>query len=112
MAPQAAVKVRVRANSGCPFCGNHKTSVTNVIATLNPELALEWHPVLNGTETAADVRASSTEKKWWLCSLCSYAWNALVTNRVTLGSGCPSCANVKKAERLRALRSAMKKDEQ
>ncbi|MBK7398956.1 MAG: zinc-ribbon domain-containing protein [Myxococcales bacterium] len=33
--------------SGCPFCAGVQVSVTNSLATRNPEVAAQWHPTLN-----------------------------------------------------------------
>ena len=43
----ASVRTRTRKGHVCPYCSNKKVSVTNSLARVFPELAREWHPVLN-----------------------------------------------------------------
>ena len=44
----ASVKARTMEGMPCPFCANKLVSVTNSLEAIFPELAREWHPVLNG----------------------------------------------------------------
>src|SRR5437899_3320859 len=44
---RAAVAERTRGR-GCPFCANRRVSVTNALAAVAPELALEWDAKANG----------------------------------------------------------------
>lgn len=82
--------------NGCPFCAGQRVIEGETdLATLNPELAKEWHPTLNGEMTAFDVGAGSPKKVWWQCSKHhEHQWEAIVGNRNT-GTGCPYCANKK-----------------
>lgn len=54
--------VRTRTQEGhiCPFCSNKKVSVTNSLARVFPELAKEWHPVLNEGLRPEDVTCASS----------------------------------------------------
>jgi len=63
------------------------------LETLYPELAIEWHPLLNGTLRPSDVLPGTNRKVYWQCSKCGYVWNSLVCNRAKLGRGCPCCSN-------------------
>ncbi len=83
-----------RTNTRCPFCAFRKTSVTNVLATLAPKLAKEWHPKKNGKVTPDNERARSKMKRWWICSRCSHEWQTKTHQRYLLDSGCPRCAKV------------------
>jgi DNA-directed RNA polymerase subunit RPC12/RpoP len=64
------------------------------LATLNPELAKEWHPTKNGDITPYDVGAGCTKKFYWLCSICGSMWYAAVFKR-NRGNNCPYCAGRK-----------------
>ena len=87
---QATVNSR-NTGKGCPFCSGHNAwSGYNDLLTKNPELAVQWHPNLNGDLTPADVTYSSGKKVWWLCDK-GHAWQATVDSRNT-GNGCPCCA--------------------
>jgi hypothetical protein len=85
--------VYTRGIYSCPFCSNNKVNVTNCLATLNPELAKEWHFVKNGSLTPYDVTARSTHKVWWQCSKDeSHEWESTIKDRMK-PTGCPYCSN-------------------
>ena len=76
---------------GCPYCSN-KTVLKgfNDLQTLKPELAKEWHPVLNNSILPTQVTISSGKKVWWICSQ-GHKWEAPISNR-SKGIGCPYCS--------------------
>ena len=93
---QTAVSNRVNQRSWCPFCSNQRVSTTNSLASLNPELAKEWHPTLNGTLTPDQVVEYSSKRVWWKCHLGEdHVWNQTVSVRSSMGTGCPCCAGLK-----------------
>ena len=90
---RAVVGSRTSFGYGCPFCAGQRSSVTNSLATREPEIALEWHPRKNGKKTAATVVWSSGAKVWWQCPIApDHEWRATVNARTSGGSGCPFCA--------------------
>ena len=76
---------------GCPACSN-KTVVKgfNDLATINPWLALEWHPTLNGNLLPDQIIAGSSKKVYWKCRICGNVWQATVDSR-NRGTGCKKC---------------------
>lgn len=54
--------------SGCPYCGHKKVNpgVTD-LATICPEIALEWDNIKNGELTASQVFPNDNRKRWWIC---------------------------------------------
>lgn len=82
-------KVSYKQDS-CPICTSQYLHIDNCLATVNPELAKEWHPTKNGELTPYDVTGFSPRKVWWKCSECGHEWDALVSNRGR-GRGCPNC---------------------
>lgn len=62
------------------------------LAALRPDLAEEWHPVLNGDLTPYDVTCGLTRKVWWVCAA-GHPYDAAVGHRAGNGSGCPFCSN-------------------
>ena len=90
----ASVSSRVSRGSGCPICANRKVLVGfNDLATRSPDLAAEWHPILNGALRPTDVTCGSSKKVWWCCSTCGHEWQALVYSRAGKSqNGCPMCA--------------------
>ena len=90
---QTAISNRTRPGrgTGCPFCAGRRVAPgDNDLTTLNPDLAAQWHPTLNGDLTAAHVTSSSGRRVWWQCGL-GHEWRALVSLR-NLGTGCPYCS--------------------
>lgn len=62
----------------------------NSLLIKSPELAIEWHPILNGSLKASDVLPSSHKKVWWICNDCGHEWKTAVYTRQA-GAGCPIC---------------------
>ena len=91
---QATVSQRV-LGTGCSVCSNHKIVNSNSLATLNPELAGQWHPTKNNLLTTSDVGIGSHQKVWWKCDKgVDHEWEASVSDR-TNGNGCPICSGKK-----------------
>lgn len=82
-----------RSNGGgCPYCSSRRIlEGFNDLGTINPKLAKEWHPSLNGSISPKNVMPGSGKKAWWKCPLCGHEWKAVISNR-NKGSGCPNCA--------------------
>ena len=86
---QVVVKNRL-SGPGCPYCTGHRVKKGfNDLATVEPDLAAQWHPTLNGDLTPETIAAKSGKKVWWKCEH-GHEWQAQVYNRTT-GSGCPFC---------------------
>ena len=79
---------------GCPYCAGQKVwKGDNDLATVNPDLAQEWHPDKNVPLKPQDVTANSGQKVWWQCKK-GHEWQAAIGNR-NQGSRCPYCAGKK-----------------
>jgi len=85
--------------SGCPICSNLIAVNSNCLATLNPELAKQWHPTKNEELTPYDVVPGSGKKVWWL-GTCGHEWETSVRNR-TAGKDCPLCRHIKRSRTMR-----------
>jgi hypothetical protein len=94
---ETQVRHRAILETKCPYCTGHKVSISNCLMTINPKLALDWHPTKNNEKTAYDFTSSSSEKVWWLCGNCNYDWLAAIGSR-NGGNNCPLC-NETKGER-------------
>lgn len=86
----ASVENRTRNRTGCPICSGRIATVPTSLAITHPELALEWHPLQNGTLTPYDVLPKSGIKAWWLCPN-SHSYQAMIYNRSRNLTGCPTC---------------------
>lgn len=89
---QAAIGARTVRQSGCPYCAGRKVLAGfNDLAHLEPELAAEWHPTLNGTLTPEMVTSGSRKKVWWVCGQ-GHVWKAVIYSRTgDKKCGCPVC---------------------
>ena len=87
-------RINHRVNGvGCPVCANKTVwPGHNDLATLRPELVLEWDYEHNNPLTPKDVTAGSGKKVWWKCKICGFEWFAPIKNR-SIGYGkCPNCS--------------------
>lgn len=80
----------------CPYCAGKKVCGSNCLATVNPELAKEWHSTKNGNLTPSDVTPGSHKKVWWQCRK-GHEWEAMIYSR-NKASGCPYCSGQKICE--------------
>lgn len=91
---QATILNRVVQNSNCPYCsGQRVLTGFNDLATVNPQLAADWHPSKNGKLTPKQITSKSGKKVWWQCDN-GHEWEAKIENR-TNGSRCPFCLGLK-----------------
>lgn len=90
---QAVVGARVTRGMDCPYCaGQRVLPGFNDLGTLEPKLAAEWHPALNGALTPEMVTVGSHKKVWWECPE-GHVWSAVVYSRTgQKKTGCPVCA--------------------
>ena len=69
----------------------------NDLATVAPDIALQWHPTKNGNLAPSDITAGNSRKVWWLYPYddpvtgrhFDFEWEASISNRVKKKSGCP-----------------------
>ena len=78
---------------GCPYCyGNRILPGTNDLATMQPELAAQWHPTKNGDFTPQMVGVGTHKKAWWQCEE-GHEWEAMIYTRAGKKQcGCPICS--------------------
>ena len=99
---RAKIVDRTRGASGCPYCANKKVLAGfNDLACIEPGIASQWHPTLNGALTPAMVTAGSDRKVWWICAR-GHVWRTAIANRTNAKkrTGCPICAgNVSRRHR-------------
>ncbi len=89
---KATVGNRATKGNECPYCSGKKAwPGFNDLATLEPELMREWHPLFNQGIDPAKLRPSSRKRIWWRCPE-GHEWEAHLFNRTAYRSGCPFCA--------------------
>lgn len=97
---QAKVCDRTSKKTGCPRCALSKRSESRHLSSLaengcltDTKLLSEWDYEKNYPVSPSDVTTHSNKYAWWKCSKCGYSWRAKISNRSSLGRGCPLCAN-------------------
>ncbi|WP_428912055.1 zinc-ribbon domain-containing protein [Niallia sp. Krafla_26] len=86
---EAIVSKRVKGQK-CPYCSGNKAGHVRSLKSVNPVMALMWHPTKNGLLTPDRVLPGSTKEAWWLCSKCNQEWKEPIGRR-TSKKGCPYC---------------------
>ena len=90
---QAVIAARVAENSGCPYCaGRRVLAGFNDLATIYPQIAVQWDDTLNGSLTPEMVTPGSRKRVWWRCGE-GHVWKTAVYSRTGKQKcGCPVCA--------------------
>ena len=90
---KAAIAARTHNTTGCPYCaGRLVLAGFNDLQSCFPEIAMQWHPTLNGSLTPDAVTYGSKKKVWWKCPE-GHVWRAVVYSRTGAKKcGCPVCA--------------------
>ncbi|MCM3387201.1 zinc-ribbon domain-containing protein [Ureibacillus chungkukjangi] len=79
--------------SGCPYCRGMKANETNSLASLRPEIAMEWDHVKNIEFSPDNVVLNSNKKVWWVCPDCDSSYDMIISLRTGKDNcGCPYCA--------------------
>lgn len=77
---------------GCPVCSNRVLrSGINDLATVDPELLVEWDFEKNTAISPKELQAGSPTPVWWICGE-GHSWKTSPHIRRSQGTGCPSCA--------------------
>jgi hypothetical protein len=90
---ESLIASRALAGAGCPFCAGKVVTPRTSLAALHPDVAAEWHPLLNRPLQAEEVTPSSAHRAWWRCAADpSHAWQTSIYNRTCARpTGCPMC---------------------
>lgn len=99
---QSVIADRSMNGADCPVCaGRSVMPGFNDLQTIDPEVAKEWHPTLNGALTPDQVTVGSSKRVWWQCTD-GHAWKARVSSRTgKQRPGCPACAGKVRSTRQR-----------
>ena len=99
----AVIAHRTQKGSGCPYCSGRKVLAGfNDLATIEPKVAEQWHPELNGDLTPQTVTTGSHKKIWWQCAE-GHIWKAIVYSRTgPQKTGCPvGSGKIKESRQIR-----------
>lgn len=88
---RTSISNRTSQHSGCPVCTHNAILAGyNDLATLNPDLAKEWHPHKNLPLTPQTVGAASGVLVWWICEY-GHEYQCRIADRAK-GVGCSECS--------------------
>lgn len=91
---RSSVVDRVEPKNKCPFCSGRKVSSTKSFASSYPDLLSQWHWKKNSKVNPNEIPASYLPSVYWQCEkIKTHVWQASVSRRVHLKTGCPKCAN-------------------
>lgn len=77
--------------TGCPYCNNSRVLTGyNDLATLYPELLLEWDYEKNLDVSPRTIIAGSARKVWWICTKCHQGYEKRVNQKIKYRK-CPIC---------------------
>lgn len=99
---EATIKSRT-SGRGCRICRGEIAVPSNCLATVDPNLAKQWHPKLNiirnskneiiGKKLAKDFTKGMNEKIWWNCDKGDdHVWYSSIKSRAVDGNGCSICS--------------------
>ncbi|WP_413355402.1 zinc-ribbon domain-containing protein [Microbacterium sp. 1P06AB] len=78
---------------GCGFCTNTRVAPTiNALSVLRPDLAAEWHPAKNVSDTPETVSPYTDRKVWWLCPD-GHDYDMSPSYRAKEGGSCTVCSH-------------------
>lgn len=91
---KTSVTHRTRDGCNCPYCCNQKVDIKNCLATLRPDLLLEWHH--SNIIDPCEVGLGSVKRILWKCPKAEdHIWDATIISRAKGGTGCPACSGRK-----------------
>lgn len=94
---QSYIYSRTMNKSNCPYLsGQSVWKGFNDLQTINPKLALQWHPVKNGNLKPTDVTIGTNKRIWWILPYddpktekhFDFEWQTTIARR-NAGIGCP-----------------------
>lgn len=91
---EASVSKRTKLKRGCPYCSGSKPIKGETdFESCYKDLLVEWDYHKNKMKPY-EVSCYSNKKVWWICEK-GHSYEASVTSRTRLKSGCPYCAKHK-----------------
>lgn len=86
---KASIASHIRKNRTYRQCSQcRKVS----LAISHPQIAVQWHPIKNGTLRPEDVFGGETKRVWWQCPQGpDHEWQQTLVQRTKEKSGCPYC---------------------
>ena len=81
---------RAIGGRGCPICAGKKVNDRNSFKSNYPDLALLWHPTLNGKTELVSISSGSSRQVFWMC-LDGHEYQRKLKDQVKQNGQCPTC---------------------
>lgn len=86
---KAVIRDRTVKKTQCIKCIGRRATPENCLTKTHPDIAMQWHPIRNGTLSPEELTKGSDKKVWWICSK-GHEWEAHIYSR-TSGRSCMIC---------------------
>jgi hypothetical protein len=98
---EAQVRSRTIRGVRCPFCLHRKLAPSESFAVTHPDIAAEWHLSRNGRYRPEHFSFGSHHEAWWQCpTYKTHVYQARISSRTSMKSGCGKCANAKRRKKV------------
>ena len=99
---EPSIRIRGKGDNGCPICsGRRYCKGVNDLQTKYKEIALRWHPTLNGDDKPENHRYHDDAKVYWECSECKRTLYSSIRFMVDKGSVLCGKCRTKKTKQLK-----------
>lgn len=96
----AIVRSRTIRGVRCPFCTHRLLAVSESFASTHPDIAVEWHPTRNRDKRPEHFTFGSHFEAWWQCPIYkTHVYQARISSRTSMLSGCRRCGNMKRRKK-------------
>jgi hypothetical protein len=97
---EAQVRSRTIRGVRCPFCTHRKLARSESFLITHPDIAAEWHPTRNGLNRPEHYTFGSHHEAWWQCpTYKTHIYQARISSRTSMKSGCARCAAMKRRKK-------------
>lgn len=99
---ESQVRSRTMRGVRCPFCMHRLIAPSESFGTTHPDIAVEWHPTRNRDKTPGHFTFGSHFEAWWQCPVYkTHVYQARISSRTSMLSGCRRCAHMKRRKKVR-----------
>lgn len=108
---EAQVRSRTIRGVRCQFCTHRKLAPSESFGATHPDVAAEWHPTRNGRNLPSHFTFGSHHEAWWQCPLYkTHVYQARISSRTSMKSGCKRCGYLRRSKNPRRARRDVKTD--
>ncbi len=98
---EGSIRTAAKKSTNCPMCNRAEVGRKRHINALktkgcfsDEKLLLDWDYAKNAKDPS-EYSPHSNQYVYWKCHVCGYEWKSKISNRSSLGRGCPFCGKRK-----------------